>query len=120
MDYDRVTLDTINGGVAHELFDEELKRVLENIQDQNSKPDATREITLKFKITPDKHRRQAATSIQASSKIAPVDPKAGFMIFAGDGTSIEAFTTDPRQQNLPLEEEEPPNVTKMRSGEHGE
>jgi len=67
-----VSLETMNGGAAIELFNEELQKVLNNIGDPNTKPDAAREINLKVKIKPDEKRRYADVSMQTTTKLAPV------------------------------------------------
>lgn len=68
----QVSLETMNGGAAVELFNDELQKVLDNIGDPNTKPDTVREITLKVKIKPNEKRRFADVSLQVTSKLAPV------------------------------------------------
>lgn len=41
-----ISLATLNKGAAIELFEQELKRVIENIADPNVEPTAKRKITL--------------------------------------------------------------------------
>jgi|SRR5215471_3407913 len=66
-----VSLATMNGGAAIELFDKELDAVLQNILDPNTKPEAGRDVILKVSIKPAENRRHADVSIQVSSKLAP-------------------------------------------------
>jgi hypothetical protein len=42
-----VSLETLGQGAAIELFSEELRKVLENVLDPNTKATATRSVTLK-------------------------------------------------------------------------
>ena len=42
-----VDLENLNGGAIQELFDVEWKKIVDNIADLNTKPDAAREITIK-------------------------------------------------------------------------
>ena len=68
-----VTLMTLGSGAAHELFQEELNKVVENILDVNTNPTSVREVKLLLKIKPDENSRQVAdVEISCSSKTAPV------------------------------------------------
>jgi len=51
-EYAQVNIKNINSGAITELFNAELPKVLENIADDNTKPDASREIRLIIKIKP--------------------------------------------------------------------
>ena len=66
-----VSLDTIGQGAAVELFNDELSKVLKNIQDLNTKPTITRRITMTVDIKPDEDRSFGTVLIQAQSKLAP-------------------------------------------------
>lgn len=95
-----VTLDSIQNGAVIDMFDEEFKKVLDNIADENTKPDAVRTITITVKVKPDKTRRSAATEIDCKSRLCPVKPSDGF-IFLNEGKGgLEAFEDDYRQQEL--------------------
>lgn len=59
-----VTLDTLADGAARELFGAALERVLANIDDPNTEPEATRTITLKVEFVPTEDRR--TTQVQGS------------------------------------------------------
>ena len=111
-DYQKVSIDTLNGGAIKDLFDRELEAVLENIADRNTKPDAVREIRLVVKFKPDENRAQANSEVQCTSKLAPTKPHAGFVIFGLDGETPAAYTTDPKQQDLGF----PSNITPMNGG----
>lgn len=97
MEYKEVNLDTLNGGSAKDLFDEEFKKVLNNINDINSEPDAVREVKLIFKIKPSKDRRSATTSVQATSKLAGAIPHQGSMFLGFAGNRPKAYVNDIRQ-----------------------
>ena len=105
MDYLDVDLTNINKGAAIELFQEELGRVLDNIADPNTKPDATREIQLVVKLTPNKDRTSAKTVVYAQSKLAGVQPHEHFVIFGTDGKHPRALVTNPNQNILEFEEQ---------------
>ncbi|MED1603027.1 replication terminator protein [Alkalihalophilus marmarensis] len=68
-----VDLNTFaNGGLA-EKFDDELKKVLENIADPNTDPTKVRSVTVTVSLKGDKNRELAATTIRATSKLAPYE-----------------------------------------------
>jgi hypothetical protein len=100
VDYDKVDLHSLNNGAVADLFEEELRRVLENIADPNTKAEAAREITIKVKIKPNAERTSASTEVKSSSKLAPIKPHEHFMVFGNEGGRITAYTADPRQQEL--------------------
>lgn len=59
-----------------ELLDHELGKLISNIADLNTKPDAKRSITVKLTFAPSKLRDSAEISLEIGSKlvsIAPVD-----------------------------------------------
>lgn len=68
---DPMSLKNLGDGAAIEKFDEELQKVLDNIIDPNTKPDAVREVKLSVKIKPDDNRNIGAISILSDSKLAP-------------------------------------------------
>ncbi len=65
-----VSLATLNQGAAIIMFDAALDKVLDNIADQNTAPDAVREVTLKIKFHPDLHRRRCEVDIKSDVKLA--------------------------------------------------
>lgn len=67
-----ITLDNAGNGVAVELFKHEMDRVANNIADVNTKPDATRKITLTFEFKPDASRDEVKMHISAKSTLVPV------------------------------------------------
>jgi hypothetical protein len=67
-----VTIETMSDGAAIERANLELSRVLANILDKNTDPEAAREVTLKIKLKPNSGRNAAEVTIQATSKLAPV------------------------------------------------
>jgi|GEM_PF-1687722 len=94
---EQVSLSNLGHGAAVEIFDHELIRVLENIQDPNTKPDAVREITLKVKIKPDKARDFGIVEAQVVSKLAPVNPFTTRLFIGHDGEKPTCQEHDPHQ-----------------------
>jgi len=77
----KIDLKTIQGGAVLDLFDEELKKVLRNIEDENTVANSSRSITIKIDIKPDKTRRTGEVKIQTSSTLAKVKPTESFLFF---------------------------------------
>lgn len=107
MEIRKVNLSTINNGAAMDLFQEELGKVLRNINDISVKPDAVREISMKFKIIPSKDRLTASVTIQATSKLQSVQAHQSSMFLSQKQQGIEAYVTNPEQFDLGLSEEKP-------------
>lgn len=66
-----LTLDNIGEGVAGELFQRELDKVLDNILDINTDPKKVRSITLKITIRPNEDRNLGNIYVEAASNIVP-------------------------------------------------
>ncbi|WZL82658.1 hypothetical protein QBE53_05980 [Vallitaleaceae bacterium 9-2] len=66
-----ITLETLAGGALAEQFDEEMKKVLENINDPNTDPNAKRSITIKVTLKPDDARNMANIDASCKSSLAP-------------------------------------------------
>lgn len=104
MDYKVVTLETLNGGAVKDLFDVALDKLLENIGDENTKADASREIRIVVSVKPDKQRATAVSKVAVTTKLAPVNPHESFVVLSSDGSRVMAYTTDPKQNELGLGE----------------
>ena len=94
-----MTLDTLAGGAAAELFTEELARVLANLADPNMST-AARTITLTVSFKPNRERDAADLSIVCTSKLAgilPVDTKVFIGKQHGKWIAVEH---DPKQVGL--------------------
>lgn len=64
-----VSLATLGSGAAIEAFDRELKKVLEDINDVNTKAVDIREVHLVVKIAPDEERERANVGITTKAKM---------------------------------------------------
>jgi hypothetical protein len=95
-----ITLDNLKGGAVLERFEDELKRVAENVTDVNCEAKAKREIILRVVIKPDAERRIATVGIYAYSKLAPPLALVTRAFFAKDGGKAVAFEDDPQQLTL--------------------
>jgi len=72
-----LSLDTIADGAALYRFQEELQKVIDDILDPNTKPNATRKVILTLAIVPDEERNVAGFYVDCISKLAPVKPITG-------------------------------------------
>ena len=92
-------------GAALERIDYEMNRVVENILDENTKPDTKRVITLKITLAPDSQRENIVVSYEASSKLAPTNPVVTSLYVAGEDSNgllqvVELTPQIPGQINL--------------------
>ena len=98
---DHVSLATIGGGAAVERFDDELKRVLDNIIDPNTPPKALRKVTLEVKIKPDADREIGQVEILVKSQIAPAEAyETKFIIGKDLGHGVATEFIPPRQMSM--------------------
>lgn len=96
----QITLANLGGGAAVEKFEDELQRVVENILDPNTEPEAKREVILKVAIKPDKDREFGAISIVASCKLAPASAYNTRAYFGQDAETFVAYEDNPRQTTI--------------------
>ena len=99
-DYDGITLSTMAGGTLEELFQEEMKKVLANIQDLDTEG-GKREINLKIVLHPNKSRNNAEIFMSASSKLAKQIPVSTSAYLGSEGAKLVAWEHDPEQYVLP-------------------
>lgn len=66
-----ITLSSIGNGALEEIFQDELQKIMDNIVDPNTKPDAVRELTIKIQLKPDEHRSWGTIDLSAQAKLAP-------------------------------------------------
>jgi len=103
-----LSLITLKGGAAIEMFDFELQKVLDNIMDPNTVAEAVREITLKVKIKPDKDRTFGPIAICPSCKLAPQEPVMSQIFFGQDKDGAIAHEYAKPVQNNLFDDREPP------------
>lgn len=103
MDETPVTLVSIGGGAAVELFDIELERVLRNIADVNTDPKAMRTITLTIKVRPNEERAYGDVLITATSKLASGKAHQSLMYVVRRAGQVMAIEQNPKQLSIPGE-----------------
>jgi len=112
-----VTLMTLGNGAAHELFQEELTKVVENILDVNTAPTSVREVKLLVRIKPDENSRQAAdVEISCSSKTAPIKSVGSRFYLGRREGQVVAVEHNPEQ--LVFDEMRPKPVEFHKEGTH--
>ena len=102
-----LTLDNLGGGAAAEMFADSLEKVIENVINPNTKPDALRSITLKMKIKPDKKQRSlCVVELSCEEKLAAVMPFETAMFVGMEHGVAAASEYAPQQAGL-FQEEKP-------------
>lgn len=100
--YGKVSLSSFANGGLEELFQIALQRVLGDVQDVNTKPDAKRAIDIKIVFEPNEERRAVVASCAVSEKLAGARG-VGTLIFTGDLKRDGKFVAtehNPRQMRL--------------------
>lgn len=96
-----ITLETVQGGIIIDLFNEQLEKVMANIADDNMPVDAVRKIKIVLAIKPDKTRSIATTKVSVSSELPAGRPYDGMCFLApGEGGKLKACEDDYRQKEL--------------------
>ncbi len=111
-----VTLVSLGGGALVEHFDIELERVLKNIEDVNTDPEAARTITLKVTFKPNEERSIADIHISAASKLASIKPTRTVVYMGKKLGKTVAVESNPQQSGLFDDKKPgpvPANVTTM-------
>jgi hypothetical protein len=104
----KIELLHFQSGAVIDLFDEELKKVLANIEDENTEAKAERSVTIKIAIKPDKTRHTGEIKVQAHSSLAKVKPSESFVFFDVDEDGrLAAFEDDPGPELPGIDQGEP-------------
>ena len=92
----KIELSTIQNGAVLDLFNEELRKVLLNIEDENTTANSERSIIIKVTIKPDKTRRTGEVKVQVSANLAKVKPAESFVFFDRDENgTYSAYSDEP-------------------------
>ena len=114
MKYEGISLETLNSGAVKELFEVEWQKLLDNINDQNTKPDAARKVTIEIAVKPTKDRRNASTCVSVTTKLAAIIPHEASIVIGVEDGKVQAYTFDPKQQSLDFEDKEDPKVATFK------
>ena len=97
------SVNDLNGGVVDDLFQVELKKVLNNIADENTRHDVVREISINVKIKPTGEERESAeTTVEVKSKLASPKKHVSMVFFRSDGKDVAALARngEPEQPKI--------------------
>jgi len=96
-----LNLTTIGNGIAIEKFNSELQKVLKNILDPNTVPNAKRSISLTVTVKPTSDRKFGTMNVETSVKLAPDIAYASRAFFGQlkDGR-VAAFEDNPDQLTI--------------------
>ena len=98
-DIKQVTLHSLAGGAADELFIDALAKVLENIQDPNTSHKDKRSIVLKFDVEADEERHVGRIIVTCQAKLAgPRGLEVG--VYFGTEDGVQVAVEAPRQTDL--------------------
>jgi hypothetical protein len=96
---------TLNSGAILDLFEDAWKKLINNIQDPNTKPDAVRKVKIEIAVKPAKDRRNASTSVSVTPTLAAVMPHEASIVIGFDDGEAKAYAFDPKQQGLEFDQE---------------
>lgn len=77
----QIDITSLQGGYIVDAFNEELKKVLKNVADENTEAKAIRSITVQMKIKPDSTRLNAGVEVAVTSKLATTKPNESLVFF---------------------------------------
>ena len=104
-------------GAFEERIDVEMRRVVDNILDLNTKSTAKRKITMTIEFAPDDERRLINVSVSAKSTLAPLVPVPTSLFITSDGNGemvvAEMVPQIPGQFDLDGREQEEPKILKL-------
>lgn len=104
-------------GAIEEKVDYEVSRVIDNILDLNTKPDAKRKITITLVFQPDAERKHIAIQAEAKSTLVPTAAVATSMVITADGNGemvvAEMVPQIPGQLNMSGAEQKQPKILKF-------
>ena len=110
-------LDELMDGALTERFNMEMERVLENVFDPNTDPEAKRQIQIIIEITPNETRNVANFKVDLKTKIAPPVPMTQMCFLhqndAGDVTATEITREVPGQLDMDGGEQPLPRVVEF-------
>jgi hypothetical protein len=107
----KVDLTTICGGAVPEVWAHAFQEIIENINDPNTDPKKARRITMVFDFIPDTNRNNIAIKFGVAAKPVPVSHVESNMYLAREGATLNAYTTDIRQQEMEFEPSDKKIVT---------
>ena len=107
-------------GAIEEKVDYEVTKIIDNILDPNTQPDAKRKIVVTIEFKPDAERKRIAIAASAKSTLVPTAAVSTAMMITSDGNGemvvAEMVPQIPGQVSLFGGEQEPPKILKLVNG----
>lgn len=100
MEVESVTLSTICHGAVPEVFERELRQVLNNIADPNTVAEKLRTLTLKFTFKPTEDRSQTDIHFSCMAALQPVKVVKSQAFLSRHTGQLKAYAVDTRQGAL--------------------
>ena len=104
-------------GAIEEKVNYEVSRVIDNILDPNTKPDAKRKVTVTLEFSPDSDRKMIAISATAKSVLVPTAAAVTAVVVTTDGNGelvvAEMVPQIPGQISMSGDVQEPPKILKL-------
>ena len=105
-------------GAIKEKVDYEVSRVIENILDPNTKPDAKRKLTISLVLTPSADRKTITVRTTAKSTLVATDPVTTGLFITSNPSSGEMLVAEmvpqiPGQLDFSGGEQMEPNILKF-------
>ena len=94
------SLTTLAGGAAVEMFDDEMRKVFQNIVDPNTKAKHQRSVTLTVSMTPNEDRNRAPLTVSVKSGLAPTRSAVSEVFISQSSEGVAAHEFDPEQMGL--------------------
>ena len=103
----------MDNGAFMEQVDYEMKKVIENILDSNTRPTEKRKMTVTFVFEPDDDRQRIAVSMAVKTSLAATVPGGTSLYVTGDGSTgelqvVEMVPQIPGQMDLDGGEQQAP------------
>lgn len=112
-EFDKMDLNNVAKGAAHELFEHAAKEVLLNCMDENRSVKKKRSIILKFEFVPSPDRNSAMVDVTCETKLAAVEGIGAVIYTRMRAGKPEAFVHDVTQPDLGFD-----NVAPITKGEN--
>ena len=82
---DKSSILRMAAGAIEEKVDYEVTRVIDNILDLNTKPDAKRKITITLEFSPDSERKHIGLNVTAKATLVPTAATSTSLCITADG-----------------------------------
>ena len=107
-------LDVAHGAIQERL-DYELSKVIDNIDDLNTKADAVRKLTLTLSLKPDSERKNIRMTVQVKPTLVPTNNIESSLYLTESGKAlVEMLPQVPGQMSMDGSEQDEPKVIPIK------